>query len=217
MQDMCHCCRGGPLPKQLPPGGIAIEAVVACRCRCGGCSCVACTTYRGNTISDRNRHIYGGAGSSVDSFAEASASVNAHSLEARLPKNAIFCAPSLELLAQRDESSTEELARVRTEEYCKDLDDDPWPHFLSEASMPGDSNETQPLIFGPMELDGSMEVNVASTGSLSMKSSHTSALSGRSEAVSTVTKHVGAALMVDAAADHRSPDHHAGQDNSYGT
>lgn len=182
------------------------EPESTCRCRCGGCSCATCTANRRAIIPNPNRETYGGQGTSFDSLLEDAAFITAHSFEARQPNDVMVAPPSLDLISKRDEpGSAQQLARERTEQYLQDIDNNPWPYFVSSPSIPSDATEPSGPFFGPMDMDSadddSMENHLVSSGSYrSMLSSYASAMSCRSQAASAVIKHAGAALTAAAAA-----------------
>lgn len=138
----------------------------------------------------------------VNTLSSSISNLNASSLEAHGPKNIIIVVPpSLEILSKLNEHNPTKLAEARTAKYVDDIDEAPWLHFISEPSMTSDTVE----IFGPIDLEGSMENNPAITsGSRSMLSSYQSELSVRSDAASAIVQHAGAAL----AAPRPTPSNH---------
>jgi hypothetical protein len=158
-------------------------------------------------MPDSNRETYGGQGTSVDILSSNSVNLNASSLEAQGPKNIIIAPPSLDLLGKLNEHTPGQLAEARTGQYLDEIDDAPWRYFISEQSMTSDASEMSGLFFGPIDLEGSMENNPVSTGNRSMLSSYASAMSVRSDAVSAVVTHAGAALTASrsSAGNQRNP------------
>ncbi len=169
--------RGVAIPsKRNPP---ASETTPPCGCLCGGCSCPSCFSH----------------GTSVDGFFSTRLlALNASSFEAPQPKQIPAVPPSLDILRKLNEHSATQLAKTRTEQFVEDINDAPWQHFLSDPNMTSDAPDMSGMIFGPMDLEGSMENNPDPSGSQSMMRSYKSALSVRSDAASAIIQRAGEAL-----------------------
>lgn len=145
-------------------------------------------------ILDSNRETYGGQGTSVNDFLSTRMSApNASSFEAPQPRPTVVAPPSLEILSKLNEHTPCQIAKTRTEQFVEDMEDAPWRYFLSDPSMTSDATDMSGLIFGPIDLEGSMENNPEPSGSQSMLS-YKSALSVRSAAASAIIQHAGEAL-----------------------
>jgi hypothetical protein len=189
---------------QHNPGAVAIPIpsrhigsssgiMTPCGCRCGGCSCLCCS--RGHVlVLDPNRITYGGQGTSAGTFLSDAADLNGSSLEAQQPQTTVNVPPSLELLSKLDDRTQAELAEARTEKYLDDILDAPLCHDVLGSGMPGDAPEMSGMFFGPIDLDGSMENNPASTANRSMRSSYMSGMTLQGEeAAGGIVQHDGAA------------------------
>jgi len=157
-------------------------------------------------MTDRNREIYGGEGTALlgvgaqadqaNSFATASSIGSVQdSSDAPVPFTTASAAPpSFDTIRSlNDRQGAAQLAESKMERYLNEADDEcPWGNFL-EKSITSDAADEDSGLFGPPDMEDSMQNNVPlSSGDRSMLSSFMSSLQTPSVGMSDVLRNAGA-------------------------